>query len=50
MLLSRGNLGWRAVSVGFAVGVALNLLLSLSVTHHREALEGVQVLKEWIQI
>lgn len=40
----------RTVSVGFAVGVALNLFLSLSVTHHQEALEGVQVLKEWIQI
>lgn len=38
------------VSVSFAVGVALNLFLYLSVTHHQEALEGVQVLKEWIQI
>lgn len=28
----------------------LNLFLSLSVIHHQEALEGVQVLKEWVQI
>lgn len=38
------------VSVGFAVGAAFNLFLSLSVIHHQEALEGAQVLKEWVQI
>lgn len=41
------------VPVGFAV-VLLNGLWSfffffLSVTHHQEALEGMKVLKEWVQ-